>query len=80
MHSSEVLDLIDNLRARGVQSIRMKQADGFELEVVGIPPLIAGEIPESPTARQALLKDPGTPESLKEKLRAMDDEDLFASA
>ncbi len=79
MQTDEVLDLIDNLRVRNVQTFRMKRADGFELELV-VPPLIAGELPESVSAREKMLRDPSVPEDVKRRIREEDDRDLYASA
>lgn len=79
MTNDEIIDLIDRLRARGVQAIRLKR-DGDELELAGIPPLRANEVPESPDARKALLENPDTPESLKNHLAELDERDLFEAS
>lgn len=79
MTDKEILEFIDNLRARGVPSVVLKRGD-FELQLGGIPPLRAGELPESHEARQAMLRDPGVPEEVKKRIREEDDRDLFASA
>lgn len=79
MTNQEILDFIDNLRARGVQNAEVER-DGFKLRLLGIPALAAGELPTSQSAREAMLRDPNVTDAVKNKIREEDDRDLFASA
>jgi hypothetical protein len=74
-----LLKFLDGCRARGVLAIEAEFSSGVKVKA-NMMALQQNELPADPEARKRLLDDPRTPEEVKQRLAAEDEEDLFASA
>lgn len=79
VHLAEVLTFLDACRGRGVLAIEVKTPEGLEVKA-NLMALQQNELPADAEARERLLKDPKTPEEVKARIAAEDEEDLFASS